>query len=460
MFGALYLRKPPGFSWSVAIASLVFGETEFAARSVGAASGVIMVLATWWFATRWFGSPWGLVAGVAQLTTPLFWRFARSAEIDGLNNALTQIAVYLTIDLVVQSPGRPRRTVMLASVGLGVMIALAFAVKGPAGMPCVLGALLAAALVQRDWRWLVSKRVRLAAGVASLPVAGLVLLLAVAVARSSEAPILEHSTDFDWRAKQWLGVLLLAPQAILQAVPAGFLLVVPIAIHSRGTREDRIARAVALATAIALAVYVLVGVHNPRYAMPAMTFVPVLAGYAGPRAWRYVQNRGWRSRLRVVGGIYAATAAAAWLVLVYVVEPRAGSTSGRRIAARFAEVVPDGATVWADGLIEARPETLMYARRLAAKEGRHWEVLWKKTDVASAVLPPSGGYLALRKDDGETARYRDAGAMDRLETLLEGTVHRYSFTLFRVRATPDHALTKGDSAVAGLGPSRLSLAPP
>src|SRR5262249_8439204 len=36
LFGQAYLRKPPGMPWAIALASFVFGENEFSARSVSA----------------------------------------------------------------------------------------------------------------------------------------------------------------------------------------------------------------------------------------------------------------------------------------------------------------------------------------------------------------------------------------------------------------------------------------
>lgn len=444
MFGALYLRKPPGFSWAVAASSLVFGQTEFAARLVGAASGATMVLATWWFGTRWFGSPWGFLAGLVQLSTPLFWRFARSAEIDGLNNALTQIAVYLTLDLCIRSPARSRRVVVLLAVGLGLTIAMLIAVKGPASLPCILAALFAVCVINHDLRMLVSKRVLLAFGIAGIPIAALGGMLATVVARSSEAPILESSTQFDWRAQEWLGVMVLAPQTILHAMPAGLLLFGLLWIRpSQRTRSDKLARSTALAAICALILYMAVGVHNPRYAMPAMTFVPVLAAYAGPFVWRHMRKTSVR-RWRAAAWTYGTVSVAAWFALILFVEPKAGNTSGREMANRISEVIPDGADIWADGLIEARPETLLYARSFAADEGRRFDVYWKKEALRSAVLPPAGEYLVLRTDDGEVERYRSRGVLSRLEPLLEESVHRYHFVLFRVRM--DERVTDRTSA--------------
>ncbi|MBX9656852.1 glycosyltransferase family 39 protein, partial [bacterium] len=83
LFGVIYLRKPLGHTWAIAASSAIFGKTEFAARIVGAISGIGMVLVAYWFARRWFGPRAGLPAGIAQMLTPLFWKYQRSAEIEG-----------------------------------------------------------------------------------------------------------------------------------------------------------------------------------------------------------------------------------------------------------------------------------------------------------------------------------------------------------------------------------------
>ncbi|MFG0259415.1 MAG: ArnT family glycosyltransferase, partial [Phycisphaerales bacterium JB041] len=55
MFETAYLRKPPGMLWAIAGSTAVFGETEFAARFPSALSAMLLGIAVWWFATRWFG---------------------------------------------------------------------------------------------------------------------------------------------------------------------------------------------------------------------------------------------------------------------------------------------------------------------------------------------------------------------------------------------------------------------
>jgi hypothetical protein len=149
-------------------------------------------------------------------------------------------------------------------------------------------------------------------------------------------------------------------------------------------------------------------------------------------------------------------AGVAWLTLIYFVEPKAGKTSGREIATRIAQAIPDGARVWADGLIEARPETLFYARETAATEGREWNVCWKKAELTSAQLPPPGGFLVLRTDDDEAERYRSGGKLDQLEALLDDSVHRYRFVLYRVLTPCSQRMEIKEST----GTSQVAMAPP
>ena len=41
LFGQIYARKSPGIHWAVALSSRILGETEFAARAVGAMSATV-----------------------------------------------------------------------------------------------------------------------------------------------------------------------------------------------------------------------------------------------------------------------------------------------------------------------------------------------------------------------------------------------------------------------------------
>jgi 4-amino-4-deoxy-L-arabinose transferase-like glycosyltransferase len=436
LFGAPYVRKPPGLSWLIAAGSAVAGPTEFAARLVGAVSGGAMVLATWWFATRWFGSPWGFFAGLAQLATPQYWRFARSAEIEGLNNAAAQLVVYLAIDLLAARPGGSRPGVVGRCLALSLALIVAALAKGPAFVPCLVGAVAAAAFVQREWRWAASKR--LWAPIAAALVVVLVVFAVVAHhVRSASTPVVSQRVfGFDWSAEHLIGMLTLGPAALAGALPTSLLIAAPFLLRRSEPRSPSslVASSLAWTAIFALAVYSLVGLHNPRYAMPATTFLPAILGFAAPSIARATAGRPrWQRRL-VHPAAWTSAALLLWVGLVFFIEPNGGATSGRNIAGAIANRLPDGATVWADSLIEARPETLAYARRMAREQGRSLDVRWQKPAVQAGRLPPVGDYLALRFDDGEVDRYAAALRRGRLKQIHEAVVHRYRFGIFRVEA--------------------------
>ncbi len=99
MFGTAYLRKPPGVMWAIAGSSAVLGETEFAARLPSALAATLLTLTVWGFSTRWFGSPWGLAAGLAQALLPVMWPSGRSAEIESLHVLTTGVAGLLVLHI-------------------------------------------------------------------------------------------------------------------------------------------------------------------------------------------------------------------------------------------------------------------------------------------------------------------------------------------------------------------------
>jgi hypothetical protein len=170
--------------------------------------------------------------------------------------------------------------------------------------------------------------------------------------------------------------------------------------------------------------------------MPALTLVPVLVPWFLQNAadiWqgrRLSLARAVMLRAPVIWPIVLAAAAAAF---VTVIEPSQRASSGREPGRALAASLPDGATVWANDLIEARPETLLYARRAAADARRTVRIRWIPALAAGAVVP-HGGYAVLRTDPAATDFPRQpAGA---LRAIATGSVHKYTFTLFR----PTHVI--------------------
>ncbi len=238
----------------------------------------------------------------------------------------------------------------------------------------------------------------------------------------------------------------LMPAAALAAALPGSLAILlawkgPRGSPGAGEVGPREARALAWTCLLSLGILAALGVHNVRYAMPSMSFVPVLVGHAwrramgvpGPR-WREGELVALQRGLRVRGQLSVAGLMVGAAVWIGVLEPRERARSGREAGVSLGAALPDGAMVWADQMIEARPEVLWYARREAGRRGCTVSPAWivGMARAGSEALPRRG-YLLLRADpqENEEEAYRRAGLMDRLTKVWEGRIHKFSCVLYR-----------------------------
>lgn len=445
MFEQVYLRKPPGMPWAVALSSLVLGETEFAARAVSALATTAGAMLTLLYAARWFGSAWGLRAGAAYLLLPLFWAPGRSAEIEALHNTFTLATVLLVIDALLHRASW--RTLIAAGLALAGMILT----KGPAGLPCV-GAAVGACVLVQGWGQSRRTAVRLClTATLGLGAVGLFALLAAARLRGMDAsPVLEPPSRFLWRPDRIGQVLLLPIAAIVSAMPHGLALAaVPALPPLACVRADRAGRAAAWALALSLIFYMVLGVSNPRYAMPALTLTPLVVVFALCRASAgLAPARGWPAAM-----VRAAPALACVLAVgvvghaVWFEHRRETRTSGREIGRALGETLEDGSQIWADDLIDTRPEVLYYARQRAAELGRQVRPLWMpRRQGAPLPMPADGHYLALRDDDWprdllppEVPQYEAAGLLTGQPIVFEGPVHKFHFRVYQIRGAEPRA---------------------
>lgn len=437
LFGVIYLRKPLGHTWAIAASSAMFGKTEFAARFVGAVSGIGMVLVTYWFARRWFGAGAGLPAGIAQMLTPLFWKYQRSAEIEGLHNFLVQLMVLLLIELFVfqRNKASGRHTLFVLCCGWAASGTVL--VKGPASIPCFLGTLVAICLVERTREPLRSKTLWSVIGICGALIIPVTLLILHRTMTANEPVITQRVLGFFWETSL-VGVLTMIPSAWLQAFPLCLFLIAPwLRVEQTESRslENRLARVLAASSLLSVFFYATYGLTNPRYAMPAVTFVSPLVGYfvtiRRPFSFRFdptgVMLSSWGPR--------AATfvLVASWVGYIEYFEPRARSKSGEQEGRRLAEVLPDGAEIWADTLIEARPETLGYAREFATRLGKRIEVQWKPLPSNHHPSPPPQGmFVALRTDNQEWEYWKNARLFDQIDWQTEGKVYKYHYLIGKV----------------------------
>jgi 4-amino-4-deoxy-L-arabinose transferase-like glycosyltransferase len=445
LFGQAYLRKPPGMAWAVALSSFYLGQTEAAARAVSAISMTLLALLAVRASGRWFGPRTALWAGLAAALTPLFWPSGRSAEIEALNTLAAAGAVIFVLDLLLWEGGRGRRGVPIA-LGAALCIALGLFAKGPALLPALAGAVIAACLLRRSARVLANPGLWLALLLPAAAFLLYVLRVRAALAASGETPVLQGPSEFLWGAHELtatgiLKVISMPAAALLSALPASLALLWVWGPRARAEAlrgsvapgAHIMARAVGSASLLSLVLLALGGVDNPRYALPSLGFLPVLAGYlalgheggfdAGRlRALRALQPRLWPVLLAAVAGLY-----------ILKVEPRSRASSGREAGQRLAEYLTPGAEVWADHLVEARPEVLWYARE-AARSGGGLAVRWVPGMASGAKLPGPGGYVAVRTDaaSGEKTALERAGLLGRLTPVEGGSVHKYTFVVYEV----------------------------
>ena len=76
--GVVYIDKPPLLYFLHAAALSIVGESEASARAVSAAAAVAAVAATAWLGAKLLGAGGGALAGVALLSSALFFAYARS----------------------------------------------------------------------------------------------------------------------------------------------------------------------------------------------------------------------------------------------------------------------------------------------------------------------------------------------------------------------------------------------
>ncbi|MEM7629628.1 MAG: glycosyltransferase family 39 protein [Planctomycetota bacterium] len=420
MFEQAYMRKPPGMAWATGLSAMLLGESALSARLVSAISFGACALAAWWFGRRWFGRRGAMCAGLAMLLMPWLWTVARQAEIEALLLAGTSVGAFAVIDRLVAGGSRPRTIATLGVLGWTV----AMLAKGPAALPVLVGCVGAACVVRRSWRPLVSWTHVLSQLVPGLVVAAWWLAASASVRASGQEPVLQSPGAFLFEAGRVLEIGLLAPSALLAMLPASLAMLFPWGPDARreGERTDTararfgLARALAWAAPLALGVLVLSGISNPRYAMPTAVLMPMLV------AWVCAL----RGEPEEAGGLLPQRAAIARAMLlgrpavlvgvlmlgaggfVWLGEARVRATSGAGAGAELGSALADRVDasadvleLWADDVIEARPEVLDALVRAAEDRGIRVRARWMPgADAADWMTSASGpGAVLLRGDE-------------------------------------------------------------
>lgn len=404
MFGLTYIRKPPGMPWAIAAFGWLFGESEWSARAVSASCATLMAIVCWLFARRWFGARGGLAAGLAQALTPLFWLPGgpgRTAEIEMLLLLGTQLAALglvhrLSARLAASKPTPltppppPART-MLRSALLAILIAVGLFIaglaKGVASLPVLLGVLAGSVVVYKSARPLLRFGVVAPLALGAGGAIGVVLWV---LALNDDPDAVRETGQFLWTNP--FGTLVVLPIALISALPTSLAWLFPWGKDARaesltdhqhapataaGQVAYRVARFLSLAWLFAALVYMLAGVSNPRYLLPASVLLPPIVGYvvnglgdgvgttAGPwflparariaRLMLPARGRAWCAAL-VLGSLISA------YLFAHREEAHAGERVGRVIAG-FVSMQRYGCEVYGDGVIEARPDVFLYTQR-------------------------------------------------------------------------------------------------
>lgn len=436
MFEQVYLRKPPATPWLIAGSSALLGQTTFGARASSALAMTLFAMGAAWAAGRLFGERAIVPTGLAAAAWPMLVPVGRTAEIEALNVLSTAAAVWCVL-LVATRGARPggSMSVLMLGVGLAASVSMSLLSKGPAGMPIMLAvAGIVCVSLARQKRW--GSAGVIAAGVA---MGGVVFGLwarhvAAAVDRAGQAPVLQSPTEFLW------STLSAAKIAEVAAMPlAALAAALPVSLAIFAWRERGAARALIVATALGLGVLVLAGVHNPRYAIPVLAPMVVLAAPAMWEIERWLTSRNAARRVpwAIVCGVLVAVCIGLGPVRDALRSPtNSGRQAGLDLGAAVADLASRGATVelWANDVIEARPETLLFAQQRSADRGVRLRPLWKP-GLGAGDLPPRGQLLALRTDDRSSERdlVAQRGWSDRLESVWSGRAHVFEFTVYRVR---------------------------
>lgn len=452
MFEQTYLRKPPGMPWAIGASAAAFGESEWSARAVSAAAATASALVAMAFAGRWFGRRYGVYAGLCQALTPLFWQPGRTADIEALHNLGVQVAAFALVDAIAGRRRESRESARQIALGLlaGAGVIVAALAKGPAGAPVLVGIIVGVLVVHRR----IGAVTRPAAAIAALAGAGVLVPLGMAILKANADPgaVREDVSGFLWSWSTLLRTVRLPAEAFIAALPAAAWALFPFGPDARreaaqagATGEARlcIARVLAWSWLGSLGVCVFAGLSNPRYAMPGAMLLAPLAAYVAHGAAagltpsrRFIAQAICLGRPLVLGLLLTGGAFFLALRESNWDPDRSGGPDAGAVIANLLPASVEPIELWADGLVEARPDVLLYAARAAIARDVPLRPLWRKASVQRGELPPPGALLALRTDarGDERPAYASAIADGRLRPLGGGAVHKFEFSAFRVES--------------------------
>jgi 4-amino-4-deoxy-L-arabinose transferase-like glycosyltransferase len=286
LYDRVYLIKPPLAYWIIGLFEKLVGTyNEWVWRLPSVLASAALGAGICLFSDAWFGSPAGIVAGLAHLALVAVWAQNRSADVDAMNSAAAVMATCGLVHLSLQS--NRRRWVSCA--GTAAAIGATAMIKGPAGFTIILGGLIGPAIFTR--RWSILRRWEPWAALAI----GLMCLGAYAGAaylrlKADHTPLdlsgfeeVAYQTKYGEGGRHFIYTVLLPPTLLLYAMPLS--LVIPLALmrplwNSPDERFRLCVRAIVGALAVALATALVAEVNNPRYCYVILPMLCPLVGAA------------------------------------------------------------------------------------------------------------------------------------------------------------------------------------
>jgi 4-amino-4-deoxy-L-arabinose transferase-like glycosyltransferase len=290
LYGELYLRKPPLIYWIEAGTEKLFGRgDEWVWRLPSAAGSALLAVFVASWSGRWFGRRAVLPAGFACLALVALWDQDRGADIDALNTAFATVTSLCVLELVCGSD-RARAGWCLA---MGISLGATLLLKGPGGVPQVVGAIIGPAIFLRDW-----KRVRQPTIIIGFLIGFAIFAIYVIAAKMAmhHAQITPDKTGWyeviekiffhGWKRR--LFALLMPAELLAFALPVSVVLPFAVVLIRQMPVEDlaRVRVTALLGTlAASLVIWMLDGNDNPRYEYVMLPLLAPVAGFVWA-AWK------------------------------------------------------------------------------------------------------------------------------------------------------------------------------
>lgn len=443
LYGTIYAFKPAMAYWMAAGGqSLLGSDNALALRLPFVLCAIGLGLVAYMGTARLSNPRAGLYASLATATAAIFIEQARMIGFDMPLALGVSVAIVAALQCLVDRQA-DWRWWALAYIGL----AFGFLAKGlPAAAMYFPGLILAfwmAGQMRQLARW------QHLAGLALFAVlAGGYLLLAY---REQGWPAFEDQLiEIGYRSARWnAGQILLSlikPLAILGVtLPWSALVPVLAAKYRELPLEDR-TRSLALGAgaflAAAVIVWMLTPTFNPRYYLPLVVPVAMLAGITAEAIDRAWSQAGGAARPRWarlnVAPVLLAIGLVYWGVFVGVAEPaRMRQRSMRQMAATFAPHVPAGASVYIDA--NDGCSSLFYYLQC---DVRRWPVL---------AAPPAEPIYMVLMNDARKPQEKLVLARDDLQTQILARFsgpEKRSYTLARIGPRPQVAVSGQEPSIA------------